>query len=184
MIDKTNERLENESKAIEMSVDVFKQFKDDNDKLKEIVNAIVQEKQKILKLRQFEDEIYNTIRPMLGKGGLAHELNDVANQLKTKSQVSLDIAKFNIIGKLKDVKLTLQQVTDGFEVNADMKRCIEKQEEAMTTLIHIYDRIQKIQSGKKAGQLHLGDRVRFSQSNSDRKLNDKINELKIAIRSN
>ena len=186
LVDKAGKKLEKAGKAVETGLDLFKRYKDDNDKLKEIDHAIEEEQEKIRKLRQFEDEIYDIIKPMLGEGGLADELDDVAKQLKGKSQVSLDIAKFNIIGKLKDIKLTLQQVTEGFDVQADMTRCIEKQEEAMTTLINIYDRIQNYQSQKQLAN-YIASIASASASRipiGDRQLNDKVNELEIVIRSN
>ena len=186
LVEKAGKKLEKVGHAVEMGLGIFKRYKDDNKKLQEIDNALNQEHEKIVKLQQFEDEIYDTIRPMLGKGGLADELNNVAKQLKTKSQVSLDFAKFQIIGKLKDIKLTLQQVTEGFEVNADMTRCIEKQEEAMTTMINIYDRIQTYQSEKKLAN-YIAAIASVSASRiaiGDQKLNDKVEELEIAIRSN
>lgn len=184
LLDNASERFQKAGDAVGSLVDLFKHYHDDEKELQEIDRAIELEQEKIRKLREFEDEIYETIRPMLEN--LANELKDTANQLKTKSQVSLDIAKWKVQDSLRDMKLTMQQVTAGFEISADMTRSIEKQEEAMTTLINVYDRIQSYQSDKQLAN-YIADIASAAAGRivvGDKNLRDKIEDLEIVIRSN
>ncbi|GIY39036.1 uncharacterized protein CEXT_80091 [Caerostris extrusa] len=73
------------------------------------------------------------------------DLQDVSNNLAGKSQVALDVTKWKVQDTLKDMKLKMQRITQGFEVKDDLARCIEKLEEAMVTQINIYDRIQNFE---------------------------------------
>ncbi|GBN27198.1 hypothetical protein AVEN_46586-1 [Araneus ventricosus] len=117
---------------------------------------------------------------------MENNLRDVANKLEAKSQVSLDVTKWKVQSALRDMKLQMQQLTEGFQVKDNMARCIEKLEEVMTTLINVYDRIQSYQD-----QQNLANYIADISSSSASSINISnptlviaVNRLEMLIRSN
>lgn len=171
-------------KIASMGIDLYNQFKGQNDQLEEIDKAIEEAGEKMEMLKQFENEINDTIQPVLDE--MAKNLKQVSDSLDSKSQVSLDITKWKVQSMLRDIKLQMKQVTHGFEIEETLERCMEKEEEAMSTLINIYDRIQNYYDQQTLGN-YIAD---ISSPNArkisieDKKLAETVHNLEIAIRSN
>jgi hypothetical protein len=74
----------------------------------------------------------------------------------------------------------MRQSTEGFKIEDDLARCLEKLEEAMTTLIKVYDHIQEYQDQQNLANFIAA--VSSPESGSDDDNN--LNKLEILIRSN
>ncbi|XP_055924347.1 uncharacterized protein LOC129956469 [Argiope bruennichi] len=165
-------------------LDVYKRYKGDQSKMDTLNSAITQAENKLQQLKAYEENIYNTFIPMLHN--LETSLYDTAGKLSNKSQVSLDVTKWQVQSTLKDIKLQIQKATDGFEVKENLARCIEKLEEVMTSLINIYDRIQNYQEQQKLAS-YIADISSVAASNihiTDPLLINATNRMEETIRSN
>lgn len=167
-----------------LGYDVYNKYKNDKGQLAVINNAIQQNESIIARLREYENEIYETIIPMLHE--MQGDLKKVSESLKNKSQVALDVTKWKTQMVLRDMKLEMHQLTQGFKVEENISRCIEKQEETMNTLVNIYDRIETYQDQQTLGNylanICSASAKKIKISNPD--LANSVNELEIAIRSN
>ncbi|CAL1269497.1 unnamed protein product [Larinioides sclopetarius] len=135
-------------------------------------------------LREYESNIYDTIAPMLQNMG--YELKDMRAKLKTKSHVAIDVTKWQVQSSLKDMKFQLKKLTEGRGVKEDLSRSIEKLSEVMTTLIHVYDRMQSYQNQQNLAN-YIADvsSVAASRINiKDQQLVKAVNRLEFAIRAN
>ncbi|GFS38772.1 uncharacterized protein NPIL_616941 [Nephila pilipes] len=164
--------------------DIFNNHKHDAEEIEVLIGAIDQAEEKFQLLRQYEEEIYYTLTPLLQN--MENNLQNVANSLDGKSQVSLDVAKWKVQSTLKDMKLKIQKFTQGFDITDNLARCIEKLEEIMTTLINVYDRVQTYEDQQNLSD-YIADISSASASSiniSDPKLVKAVNDLEITIRSN
>ncbi|CAG8729376.1 943_t:CDS:2 [Dentiscutata erythropus] len=87
-------------------------------------------------------ELYNNdaIVPMIKR--MKDDINNIEKKINNKSHAYLDMTKWQVQSSLKDVKYTVQQISKGFSAQ-DITRYMEKLDEAMTTIINIYDRIRE-----------------------------------------
>ncbi|GFQ91982.1 uncharacterized protein TNCT_143661 [Trichonephila clavata] len=165
-------------------LDIFNNHKHDKEAIDALTDAIVQAEEKFQQLRQYEEEIYFTIAPLLQN--METNLQDVANNLDGKSRVSLDVSKWKVQSTLRDMKLQMQQFSQGFNVKDSLVRCIEKLEEVMTTLINVYDRMQSYKEQQNLSDYiaDISSATASSVNVSDPKLVGAINNLEVTIRSN
>ncbi|GFU18336.1 uncharacterized protein TNCV_1980241 [Trichonephila clavipes] len=179
------QKFEQIAKLGSLFVDIINQKKNEQERIDEIDRAIQQEEDKFHRLEEYEDQIYDTIAPMLLN--MENYLDDVINKLDTKSQVTLDVTKWRIQSILKDVKLQMRQLTQNFEdSNIALERCIEKLDDVMSTSINIYDRIQNYQQDQDLANF-IADITSAAANNidiSNPKLIDAVNHLDMLIRSN
>ncbi|GFS38774.1 uncharacterized protein NPIL_616951 [Nephila pilipes] len=165
-------------------LDIFNNHKHDAEEIEVLIGAIDQAEEKFQLLRQYEEEIYYTLTPLLQN--MENNLQNVANSLDGKSQVSLDVAKWKVQSALKDMKLKIQKFTQGFDITDNLARCIEKLDEVMTTLINVYDRVQTYEDQQNLSD-YIADISSASASSievSNSTLGKSVNDLEIIIRSN
>lgn len=167
-----------------LGINAYNELKNDKSKIGAVNNAIQQIEGLTLKLQQYEDAIHDTIAPMMND--MEVELKNVTKSFKDKSQVSLDVTKWKVVANLKNLKLQIHKMTQGFKVDEKLGRCIEKEEEAINTMIQIYDRFESFRD-----QQNLANYIENICSPSaslinvtDKDLNNTINSLEIDIRSN
>ncbi|GFY45511.1 uncharacterized protein TNIN_165361 [Trichonephila inaurata madagascariensis] len=179
------QKFEQIAKLGSLFVDIINQKKNEQERIDEIDRVIQQEEDKFHRLEEYEDQIYDTIAPMLLN--MENYLDDVINKLDTKSQVTLDVTKWRIQSILKDVKLQMRQLTQNFEdSNIALERCIERLDDVMSTSINIYDRIQNYQQDQDLANF-IADITSAAANNidiSNPKLIDAVNHLDMLIRSN
>ena len=177
----------NDAKQVtQTGLDTYWKWDKEKKAIAEVDKLIEENKEKIERYKKFEDSIYESLQPILGKGGLADEFGGIPAKLENKSQITLDFERFNIKGKLKEIKTELKKIIGEFAMSNDLMHCIDKQEEVITTFINIYDRIESYKREKKLGA-YIAAIASASASRisvQDRKLEDKILEMEIAIRSN
>ena len=167
-----------------LGIDTYNQYKSDKGKLATINNAIQEIEDTILKLKEYEDAIYDTISPMLHD--MEEDLKKVVDSLKNKTQVSLDVSRYRMQSTLRNMKLQMHDLTQGFKVEGRLARSIEQEEEAMNTIINIYEHIENYHD-----QQNLANYIANICSASaglinvtDPNLVQAIDKLEIAIRSN
>ncbi|GFS60639.1 uncharacterized protein TNIN_366101 [Trichonephila inaurata madagascariensis] len=165
-------------------LEVKSELKNDQIKIDEITEIIQQAGNKFLRLKDYEDKIYSFITPMLQS--MENNIRNIAENLHGRSHARLDVTKWKVQTTLKDIKLQMQQLTQGFQVKNNLARCIEKLEEIIVTIIRIYDRIQNYQEQQNVAN-YIAD---ISSSSScvinidDSKLVSAVNHLESLIRSN
>ncbi|GBN84786.1 hypothetical protein AVEN_6331-1 [Araneus ventricosus] len=160
------------------------EMKEDKEKMDTITKSMEEMKDKIVMLREYEKNIYDTTAPMLQE--MEDHLKDISAKLGTKSHVALDVTKWQVQSSLKDMKLQMQQLTEGHDVKDDLSRSIEKLDEVMTTLINVYDRIQSYQDQQNLAN-YIADISSVPASNiniKDQQLVNAVNHLEFVIRAN
>ncbi|KAF8764966.1 hypothetical protein HNY73_022989 [Argiope bruennichi] len=166
-----------------MFVNFYNKNKESDDKIAAINDAIEQKENELRNLKEYEEQIYENISPALQN--MKNNLQEFASGLEKRSQVALDVGKWQMQSVLKDIKVQMQRVTEGMEVKDDLARCIEKLEEAMSILITIYDRIQQYQDEQILSN-HIANICSISTSTlsiTDRNLVNVTNHLEWSIRS-
>ncbi|UAW64364.1 hypothetical protein KMZ15_01320 [Mycoavidus sp. HKI] len=126
---------------------IYEQYQQGQEKQKVIETAIQKSKDQLTKLKQYEDNIYKDIIP--GVARMRQDIQAIERGLASQSKVSLDVTQWRVQIILKDMQFQLKQITQGFKVQGALARCFEKLDEGMTTLIHLYSRIQACQDQQK-----------------------------------
>ncbi|CAL1285800.1 unnamed protein product [Larinioides sclopetarius] len=179
--------IEKISKVLEygsLLINVYDKIKKEKDKVGVLDDALKELENQLKKLREYEEYIYDSIVPMLNE--MIEHMKDISEKLGTKSQVALDVTKWQVQSNLKDMRLEMQKLTKGFSVKDDLGRSIEKLDEVMTTLINIYDRIQTYQDQKSLAD-YIGDISSVAASRigiKNQQLVNAVNHLEYKIRAN
>lgn len=165
-------------------VDIYIHHKKEHAKLDAITNAIEEKKNEFHQLKQYEERIYDVIIPTLQN--MRNALMDIANTSGNKSSVTLDIIEWQVQGVVRDTKLQMQELTQGFKVKDNLARCIEKLEEAMTVMLNVYDRIQDYQKEQNLANYIADISATIVNDNNieNSELKDAISYLDITISSN
>lgn len=136
------------------------------------------------KVKPFESKIFSDMISI--SKHMEESLREVSNQLNTKSKPSLDVTKWRMKSFLKGIRSQFKKFTKGFDVESDFLQCIEKLEEAVTTLIDVYDRIEEYKEQKELNNhisnLAFSD-VKHSEIDSP-DLNSALLYLEETIRAN
>lgn len=170
-------------KLSEVFLDVYHKYKSDRAKVDELTQAILEAENKFNKLKEYEENIYSSIAPLLQN--VLQDLNNVQSKLGTKSKVALDVTKWQVQSTLRKVRVQMLQLTEGFKVKGNLVRCIEKLDEAITTQVNIYEYIQDFQDQQKFADF-IADVSSSDAENieiHDKELRDAVNILEIMIRS-
>lgn len=133
--------------VINTSVNIYNQYKADQAKIDEISKNIEQAKEQLLQLQAFEAQIYQMMWPMIN--AMKGDILNLENDLEGRSLVSLDVQKWKTQSMLRDMKNILVSMTAGFEAGTELQHVVDKLNDAITTLIGIYDRIQEYQEQKR-----------------------------------
>ncbi|CAL1290656.1 unnamed protein product [Larinioides sclopetarius] len=163
---------------------MYGEMRNDQEKMDIISDAMVKKEDEIKKLREYEENIYEIIAPMLQE--MEDHMKDISEKLESESQVALDVTKWQVQSTLKDMKLQMQRLTEGYDVRDDLSRSIEKLDDVMSTLINLYDRIQSYQDQENLAN-YIADvsSVEASEINiEDQQLINAVNHLEFVIRSN
>ncbi|KAG4079634.1 hypothetical protein HA402_010414 [Bradysia odoriphaga] len=133
-------KIGNGVKLISASLETFNKFKDDQKKLDAISEALREADEAIMVLHGFERIIYATLFAMVRN--MRDDMNEVLNSLSGKSQVALDVTKWEVQSALNGIKTTLDMATEGFDAQSELTSCFDQLSEALSLLIHIYDRLE------------------------------------------
>lgn len=95
--------------------------------------------QQITLMKLQEINILEVMMPQLQM--VMQKVNSVAREGKSQDHVHLDIARWSIQNTLGDVKHQFNEMSKGFAANDDLKICIRKISEAITTVIDVHNRM-------------------------------------------
>lgn len=170
--------------VIAVMLDENNKHKSDEASLNAFDDAIQEAGSKIEYLVKHENYIYKEMIPMVQ--GMADELNNLSHELNGSSQAALDIANWQIQDALRDMKLNIKHFTHGYKVEGILASCIEKFEEAITTLIKVYDRLQNYQDQQNLANYiaDVNSAADLSIITIDPKLGIAVNDLDISIKTN
>ncbi|OXU29345.1 hypothetical protein TSAR_008879 [Trichomalopsis sarcophagae] len=132
--------IENTFGIIKIPLDYYNRIKNDEAKIDELGRAMRKLDENLYQLRVYEQLIYQIIAPTCRN--LEDKINKMGSNLQGQSHAALDISKWRIQDSLRDMKLQMKQMTQGFRVQETLVRSIEKLEEGMTIMIKMYDRIE------------------------------------------
>lgn len=165
-------------------LDLAESIKSRKNEIQGIVKGIEDFECKYEEFKDFEDQIYEKLIPMIDK--MASDLMKVASSLKSHSSVSLNVISWQVQGTLRDLKLEVHLFTKGFIVSPHLGRSIEQIEEAMTILITIYDRIQEY-SAQQTLAVYMANLCTASVKQvviSNPELSKSFRQLQVTIQSN
>jgi len=66
-------------------------------------------------------------------------------------QVALDVTKWEVQQTLSGIQATLEKAMEGYKAEAQITSCFDKLNEALTLLMHIYDRLENFYDQQKLG---------------------------------
>lgn len=169
----------------ELSIDIYNQFKRDDERLEAVNEAIESLKDQLNMWKAHEQNIYNIVFPQI------HEIEDMYNAmvmgLSGKSSMEFNTEKWAIQNMLRDVKVLFRKMSKDFNVQDALVRCIEKIDEGITVLIDLYDRIDSYIENIKLSSLIISlssSRSRFSISTENPTLNNALMRLQQIVQTN
>lgn len=135
-------------------------------------------------LQAYEEEVYSKLRPMIGQ--MIASIEEIEEGLPGKSGAVLAIKQWSIQSILRDTKLLLAKLTKGYDAQADLLLTFQKLDEAFTTLINVYDRIDNYTDQEKLGDYIacIGSSDVNSIQVNDLELQSALNNLDVLITSN
>lgn len=152
--------------------------------IKKLEEAIKEHTKVLEKLGKFKDTVRNQMGPALEM--MAGDVLNVAKSLGGKSQASLDVTKWQLQSKLKNMNINVQSMVKGLNVSDLFTNTFSKIEDGINTLINVYDRIQSYQQEKKLANYIAN--VNSADSNSiqvhDAKLQSAIDYLEVILNCN
>lgn len=181
---KTVEKLSSYVDVFKKSMEVFKKFAEDEEKLEEVRQAFNKSSKILDEMREYEQKIYNQMWPMVND--MRKQIDDVERGLSGQSQASLQLKKWKIQSTIRDTKFTLKKFTKGFEIQEDVVQVIQKLDEALETLINVYDRIESFYDQEKLGDYiaAIGSAGASTINVSDPVLENSLLQLDLMISSN
>lgn len=181
---KAIQRISDGIKVLQRAADVYVKFKADQDKLKEVRASFEVSKSNLETLVAFEKNIYLKMWPMIRD--MLKTIADIQRGAAGRSLAANVVKKWKIQSTLSETKSTMQSLTKGFENQEKIMQTFKKLDEAYTTLINIYDRIENYQD-----QAKLGDFIANVQSAdvkniavTDPALQSALSQLELIITSN
>lgn len=157
--------------AGEVAADVYGKIQTHKAKIDTVSDELKNLRDYIDDLKRNEQEIYNSMIPVI------KDIFRNSNNLSQTSSSDLDVRKWKLQSKVKDLQFQIQQMTDKFTVKDDVKHCILQFESAITTMIRIYDRIQ--------GYTYQSQLATYIKDvNSEGQSNNDIAKLELIIKSN
>ncbi|XP_037051307.1 uncharacterized protein LOC119085138 isoform X2 [Bradysia coprophila] len=142
-------KIKNGVKLVSASFETFDKFKDDQKKLDAISEALREADEAIMALHDYERIIYTTLFPMVRN--MRDDMHEVMNSLSGKSQVALDVTKWEVQSTLNGIKTTLEMAMEGFDAQSELTSCFDQLSEALSLLIHIYDRLENYHDQQALG---------------------------------
>lgn len=169
----------------EVSMEVYNQFKRDNERMAAVAEAIQNLQDQLQIWNQHEENIYNMLIPQIQE--IENTIRATAYNLPGKTHFELDISKWQIQTMLRDVKMLFRKMSKDFMVQDALLRCIDKIDEGMDVLIDVYDRIDTYFENKKLAALIVtitSAQSRIAATTSDPKMNEALTRLRKIIHTN
>ncbi|MBY0291783.1 MAG: hypothetical protein K2W92_00625, partial [Alphaproteobacteria bacterium] len=123
-------------------VNFYNEYKSDQSQMEELSRAIKKSKEELKKCEVLERKVSEEFTPYVEE--VKKTVSNFQNN-QDKSSVALDVQKWNIRKYLMNVQDVIQDFTEGFNVEKDFRRSLEKMKGALETVLQLYERIQNFQ---------------------------------------
>ncbi|KAF7990944.1 hypothetical protein HCN44_000749 [Aphidius gifuensis] len=163
----------------EAAFEAYSKYQNEQSKIKAVVTQIDQANVKIQKINEYQQSIYETLIPLIQKLASVSTENNFDDQ----SHAALDIKKWKIKDVITDIQNHVLDMTEGFEVQNQFKRTIDKVNYGMQTMIQMYDRIQDDIDRKNLAN-YIATISGNNKITNDPNLNTAINKLELVLKSN
>lgn len=154
------------------------------DNINKLGEAIKEQTKVLEQLGEYKNSVRNEMGPALEM--MSGDVLNVAKSLGGESQASLDVNKWQLQSKLRNMNINVQSMVKGLNVSDLFTNTFRKIEDALNTLVNVYDRIQSYQQEKKLANYIAN--VNSADSNSikveDPKLQSAINYLELILSCN
>lgn len=178
------ERTVNALAVIAASSSMYSQFAADVKKLDTIGKAINEDRNNLIALMAFEDQVYTELIPMTN--AMHNILHAVEENLGGNSSVALGVQQWKVCDTLRSVKRHLRQSISGLKNEYEVENCVVKIDEAINLIIKIYDRIQNYQEQSNLA-VYMSEMHTATYRNldvADPQLKDNLNQLQFNLRAN
>lgn len=177
-------KTENALIVIASSSSLYKQYSTNREELDAIGVAINEDRNALIALIAFKNKIYGELIPMIK--AFHENVDAIETNLATKSSVALDVQKWKFGDTLSSVKRILVESISGLKTSKKVENSLARIDEAITLLMHIYDRIQNYQEQTKLvkymSDLHTADYRRTHIT--DLHLKQILNQLEFNCQAN
>lgn len=165
------EKMQSLLKVADVSIDIYKQNRQDNAKLDEINTQIANYQDQIQTWKLYEENVKTIMLPQLIE--MQSSFDKSSQQLSGKSHVLLDISKWKMQGALSDLKKLFREMATAQEslLGSDLVHCIEKIGDGITTMITVYDRIDSYTEQSKLAALISNVAIRLTSTSDTALLN-------------
>lgn len=117
------------------------------DNINKLGEAIKEQTKVLEKLGKYKNSVKNEMGPALEM--MSGDVLNVAKSLGGQSQASLDVIKWQLQSKLRKMNLNIQSMVEGLNVTDLFINTFRKVEDALNTIINVYDRIESYQQEQK-----------------------------------
>lgn len=166
--------------VIQASMNVYQDYQDGEYEMSVIREALETSNENIEELEEFERTIYADMWPMLLD--MLSEVNEI-EQKPTNSHASIDIKKFKIQSRIRNIRFQMHKFVKGFEMEEDLMQTFQKLDDVYLTLISLYDRIEDYQDEAKLGDF-ISNIASDDIENYDPILKPALHRLDLIINSN
>lgn len=134
-------------------------------------------------MQEFEQSICEDMWPMLLD--MLTEINEI-EQERTNSHATIDIKKFKIQSRIRDIKFQMHKFVKGFEAEEDLMQTFQKFDDVHQTLMNIYNHLEDYQDQAKFGDFISNIAlINIESINvSDPNLRTSLHRLDVIINSN
>ncbi|OXU19967.1 hypothetical protein TSAR_012591, partial [Trichomalopsis sarcophagae] len=180
-------RAVNVMKIVQVPANVYPDIVEDNKKSDLVITAYKDAEDQLKKLDMYKNKIHDDIIPQFK--ALQKYLNShlgKKNITRQNSLAGLDISKWKMQDILKDLRDYMRKITEGFEVQEDITRLIEKLDRALFTMIDIYRLIEDYRDKKELADYiqNVNPISGTAKKFKNKELQNVIDELKVIIQSN
>lgn len=178
-------RLEKAKQIAEIgkiAIGIYKKIREDNAIIAEIDAAIKEVLKRIKRWQEVQKQIIEVLVPMLIE--MQKDVAEIAMSLSNQTGVQLDISKWRMQSSIRDVKTAFKVMSTGTSIQPTLERSFDKLDEAMTTVVNIYDRIDSYKDKAEFAE-YLTDVISGERpSIKDPVLNSAVLNLRKLIQSN
>lgn len=134
-------------KIIDGAFEVYNQVQNDEKKIDAVSEEIGKAEKTYQKYQKLEKEAFDTLVPMLSM--IRDDLKNIQNGLTAQTHAALDMARWDVQGKLRTTRAVVAKFVEGYNVESSIAESFQKLDDAFTLLINLYDRIQSYQDQEK-----------------------------------
>lgn len=148
------------------ALQVFTNMKGDQEKIDQANEIIETIEHQIELLRIHKQTIDNAVTPRLEI--IEQTLTEAIRNAGNKSHVQLDISKWTIQGAMKEVKKTINEVTQTFAIAPEIRHALELLDDGITAVIDVYNLVDSYAEKKQLATLITSFAIAPNEFKDDR----------------